>query len=64
MFFNDKPLTVAKDPATGFNMGKIKFRTTGGTYDKNGLADASFRVKINIKGNLMKRLYAIRLQNR
>jgi len=50
MFFNDKPLTVAKDPATGINMGKIKFRTTGGTYDKNGLADASFRVKINIKG--------------
>jgi gliding motility-associated protein GldM len=50
MFWNDKPLDVAKDPVTGINMGKIKFRTSGGTYDKNGLADQSFRVKINIKG--------------
>jgi gliding motility-associated protein GldM len=50
MFLNDKPLEVAKDPVTGINMGKIKFRTSGGTYDKNGLADASFHVKINIKG--------------
>ena len=50
MFFNDKPLEVAKDPISGINMGKIKFRTSGGTYDKNGLADASFHVKINIKG--------------
>jgi gliding motility-associated protein GldM len=50
MFWNDKPLDVAKDPVTGINMGKIKFRTSGGTYDKNGLADQSFRVEINIKG--------------
>lgn len=50
MFMNDKPLVVSKDPVTGINMGKIKFRTSGGSYDKNGLADASFHVKINIKG--------------
>jgi len=50
MFFNDKPLAVEKDVVTGINMGKIKFRTSGGAYDKNGLADASFNVKINIKG--------------
>ena len=31
-------------------MGKIKFRTSGGAYDKNGLAEASYKVKINIKG--------------
>ncbi|MDZ7648561.1 MAG: GldM family protein [Cytophagales bacterium] len=50
MFFNDKPLVVAKDAITGINMGKIKFRTSGGAYDKNGLAEASYHVKINIKG--------------
>jgi len=27
MFMNDKPLAVSKDPVTGINMGKIKFRT-------------------------------------
>ena len=50
MFFNDRPVEVARDPISGINMGKIKFRTSGGTYDKNGLADASFHVKINING--------------
>jgi len=50
MFFNGSALKVDKDPATGIKMGKIKFRTSGGTYDKNGLADASYKVKINIKG--------------
>jgi gliding motility-associated protein GldM len=50
MFFNDSPLKVEKDPITGIKMGKIKFRTSGGNYDKNGLAEASYRVKINVKG--------------
>lgn len=50
MFKDGSPLKVEKDPTTGINMGKIKFRTSGGTYGKDGLADASFKVKINIKG--------------
>jgi gliding motility-associated protein GldM len=50
MFYNGAPLKVDKDPVTGIKMGKIKFRTSGGTYDKNGLAEASYKVKINIKG--------------
>jgi len=50
MFKDGSPLKVEKDPATGLQMGKIKFRTSGGTYDKNGLAEASYKVKINIKG--------------
>ena len=52
MFKDGSPLTVEKDPATGLQMGKIKFRTSGGTYDKSGLADASYKVKIEIKGKL------------
>jgi gliding motility-associated protein GldM len=50
MFYNGAPLKVEKDPVTGIKMGKIKFRTSGGAYDKNGLAEASYKVKINIKG--------------
>lgn len=50
MFYNGAPVKVEKDVATGIKMGKIKFRTQGGTYDKNGLAEASYKVKINIKG--------------
>jgi len=50
MFFNGAPVTVAKDPATGIKMGKIKFKTSGGNYDKNGLAEASYKIKINVKG--------------
>lgn len=50
MFFNGNALKIEKDPITGIKMGKIKFRTSGGTYDKNGLAEASFKVKINVKG--------------
>ncbi len=50
MFKDGSPLKVEKDPATGLQMGKIKFRTSGGSYDKNGLAEASYKVKINIKG--------------
>jgi gliding motility-associated protein GldM len=50
MFKDGSPLKVEKDPSTGLQMGKIKFRTSGGSYDKNGLAEASYKVKINIKG--------------
>jgi hypothetical protein len=50
MFYNGAPVKVEKDAATGIKMGKIKFRTSGGSYDKNGLAEASYKVKINIKG--------------
>lgn len=50
MFYNGTAVKVEKDPATGIKMGKIKFRTQGGAYDKNGLAEASYKVKINIKG--------------
>lgn len=50
MFKDGTPLKVEKDPVTGLQMGKIKFRTSGGSYDKNGLAEASYKVKINIKG--------------
>ncbi len=50
MFFNGAPVQVAKDPITGIKMGKIKFKTSGGTYDKNGIAEASYKVKINVKG--------------
>jgi gliding motility-associated protein GldM len=50
MFYNGAALKVDKDPLTGIKMGKIKFRTSGGAYDKNGLAEASYKVKINIKG--------------
>lgn len=50
MFFNDKPLPIEKDAATGIKMGKIKFKTAGGTYDKNGIAEATYKVKINVKG--------------
>ncbi len=50
MFYNNNMLKVEKDPITGINMGKIKFKTSGGSYDKNGLAEASYHVKINIKG--------------
>lgn len=50
MFKDGAPLKVEKDPTTGLQMGKIKFRTSGGTYNKDGIAEASFKVKINIKG--------------
>ncbi len=50
MFYNGAPVKIEKDAATGIKMGKIKFRTSGGSYDKNGLAEASYKVKINIKG--------------
>ncbi len=53
MFKDGNALKVEKDPITGLQMGKIKFRTSGGAYDKNGLADASYKVKINIKGKSM-----------
>jgi hypothetical protein len=53
MFKDGSALKVEKDPVTGLQMGKIKFRTSGGAYDKNGLADASYKVKINIKGKSM-----------
>jgi hypothetical protein len=35
---------------TGIKMGKIKFRTSAGTFDKNGIAEANYKVKINVKG--------------
>jgi len=50
MFFNGNPVPVAKDVATGIKMGKIKFKTSAGTYDKNGIAEASYKIKINVKG--------------
>lgn len=50
MFKDGQPVKVDVDPVTGIKMGKIKFRTSGGSYDKNGLADMSYRVKINVKG--------------
>jgi gliding motility-associated protein GldM len=50
MFFNGGPVTVAKDPVSGIKMGKIKFKTQGGAYDKNGIAEASYKIKINVKG--------------
>ena len=50
MFFNGNPVPVAKDAATGVKMGKIKFKTSAGTYDKNGIAEASYKIKINVKG--------------
>jgi gliding motility-associated protein GldM len=50
MFKDGAPVHVEKDPVTGIKMGKIKFRTSAGTYDKNGLAEASYKVKINVKG--------------
>lgn len=50
MFYNGAPVQVSKDPITGIKMGKIKFRTSGGSYDKNGIAEASYKVKINVKG--------------
>lgn len=50
MFKDGSPVKVDVDPVTGIKMGKIKFRTSGGSYDKNGLADMSYKVKINVKG--------------
>ncbi len=50
MFFNGKPVPVAKDAATGVKMGKIKFKTSAGAYDKNGIAESSYKIKINVKG--------------
>lgn len=50
MFKDGNTVPVSVDPITGIKMGKIKFRTSGGTYDKNGLADMSYKVKINVKG--------------
>jgi gliding motility-associated protein GldM len=50
MFYNGNAVPVAKDPATGIKMGKIKFKTSGGAYDKNGIAEASYKIKINVKG--------------
>jgi gliding motility-associated protein GldM len=50
MFYNNSPLPIETDPATGIKMGKIKFRASAGNYDKNGLAEASYSVKINLKG--------------
>jgi gliding motility-associated protein GldM len=50
MFINDKPVRVETDPATGIKMGKIEFPASATNYDKNGLADMSYRVKINLKG--------------
>ncbi|MBX2899476.1 MAG: hypothetical protein KF775_07490 [Cyclobacteriaceae bacterium] len=50
MFKDGQPVKVDVDQVTGIKMGKIKFRTSGGTYDKNGLADMSYKVKINVKG--------------
>jgi gliding motility-associated protein GldM len=50
MFKDGQPVPIETDPNTGIKMGKIKFRTSGGTYDKNGIAEASYKVKINVKG--------------
>lgn len=50
MFYNNGALPIETDPATGIKMGKIKFRAPAGNYDKNGLADMTYRVKINLKG--------------
>ncbi|MCW5911700.1 MAG: hypothetical protein KIT62_11530 [Cyclobacteriaceae bacterium] len=50
MFKDGAPVKVEVDPITGIKMGKIKFRTSGGTYNKDGLADMSYKVKINVKG--------------
>jgi gliding motility-associated protein GldM len=50
MFMGNQALPIETDPATGIKMGKIKFRAAAGNYDKNGLAEASYNVKINLKG--------------
>jgi gliding motility-associated protein GldM len=50
MFYNNAPLPIETDAATGIKMGKIKFRAPAGSYDKNGLADMTYKVKINLKG--------------
>jgi gliding motility-associated protein GldM len=50
MFYNNAAVPIEVDPATGIKMGKIKFRASAGAYDKNGLADATYKIKINLKG--------------
>lgn len=49
MFYNNSPVKVEEDKATGIKMGKIKFLTRAGSYNKDGLAEASYNVKIKVK---------------
>jgi gliding motility-associated protein GldM len=48
MFYNDKPIAVEVDQATGIKMGKVKFTATGGTYDAQGISKQSFKAEIKL----------------
>ncbi|MBS1556467.1 MAG: hypothetical protein JSU09_16220 [Bacteroidetes bacterium] len=50
MFFNNAPVPIETDAGTGIKMGKIKFRANASTFGKDGLAEMSYKVKINLKG--------------
>jgi gliding motility-associated protein GldM len=50
MFMDNGKLPVELDPVTKIKMGKIKFRTSGGTYDKDGIIEKTFKTKIIVKG--------------
>ncbi len=50
MYFNDSKVPVEVDAATKIKMGKIKFRTSAGNYNKDGIAEMSYRTKIVVKG--------------
>jgi gliding motility-associated protein GldM len=50
MFYNNAPVKIETDPATGIKMGKIEFTANASNYGPNGLAEAQYNVKINLKG--------------
>lgn len=50
MYMDNGKLKVELDPVTKIKMGKIEFTTSGGTYDKDGIIEKSFKTRIVVKG--------------
>jgi gliding motility-associated protein GldM len=50
MYMDSQKLPVELDPTTQIKMGKIKFKTSGGDYNKDGIIEKSFKTRIVVKG--------------
>jgi gliding motility-associated protein GldM len=53
MFKDGRPVSIEErevSPGVKIKMGKIKFPASASTFDANGVAESSFKVKINLKG--------------
>lgn len=50
MYMDNGKLPIEVDAATKIKMGKIKFKTSGGNYDANGIIEKTYNTKIVLKG--------------